>query len=181
MNRPKSSATIERPSPADLDALFDLYLANGCPCRFPRFRAAVGRNLHNELGVRDWDVSDAEWLLAIFDRRVPFIEDSCEDFARRGHCKLCGAEVVRSWAPVFRDSFLERALITPGPLPDVGAPVTALMPICGRLFLAAPGNLTRDETERIQNGLPRLKPAEWIAFMGELVDGGASTEPPKRH
>jgi hypothetical protein len=106
----------------------------------------------------------------VFDRRVPLIEDSHEDFARRCHCRLCGAEVIRSWAPVFRDSFLERAHISPGPLPDVGAAVTAAIPICGRLFRAAPGGLTRDETERVQSALPRLKPEEWLAFMSAIAD-----------
>jgi hypothetical protein len=168
MNRHKTSPIIDRPSPADLEGLFDLYLAHGCPCRFPRFRAAVGRNLQEEIGDRDWNVSDAGWLLTVFDRRVPLIEDSTEDFARRGRCKICGAEVVRSWAPVFRDSFLERAHITPGALPDVGAVVSSILPICGRVFRAAPGNVTRDEQERVQGAFPRLKPREWIAYMSEL-------------
>lgn len=169
MNLPKSVQAFDHPSQSDLERLFDLYIANGCPCRFPRFRAAVGRNLHEELGDRDWNVSDAGWLLAVFDVRVPLIDETTEDFARRGRCKFCGAEVVRSWAPVFRDSFLERAHIDPGTLPDVGAPVDSILPICGRIFRAGPGNVTRDEHERIQGTFPRLKPPEWIAYMGELA------------
>ena len=69
-----------------------------------------------EVDADPWDVSDIAQLLARFDQRVPLSVDKREDFATCGSCSICGAQVVRSWAPVFRDSFRERAQITPGPL-----------------------------------------------------------------
>lgn len=159
---------VDTPSTSDIEALFERYLAHGCPCRFPRFRATVSRDL-KEIGAWDWDISDGAQLLTVFDRRVPLSVESREDFAVRGSCKLCGAHVLRFAVPVFRDSFLERARIEPAALPDVGAPVEGPVPICGHVFHASPGNVTRDEAERIQSAYPRLSPADWLAYMGALA------------
>lgn len=159
---------MDTPSASDLEALFDRYFAHGCPCRFPRFRATVARDL-NEIGASDWSVSDADDLLEVFDRRVRLVEKSRADFATRGRCEVCGAEVIRSSAPIFRDSSLERAYITPAALPDVGAAASWPVPICGHVFQAGPGNVTRDEKERIQRAYPRLNSPDWLAYMGELA------------
>jgi hypothetical protein len=159
---------VETPSAADLEELFDLYFGHGCPCRFPRFRAMAALDL-KEVGAWDWGVSDVGDLLEVFDRRVRVLENTREDFAMRGQCELCGATVVRFGIPVFRDSFLERAHITPGALPDVGAAADWPLPICGHVFHAGPGNVTRNEKERIQSAYPRLQPRDWLAYMAELA------------
>lgn len=159
---------MDTPSVSDIEGLFDLYFAHGCPCRFPRFRATVARDL-KEIDAWDWGVSDGRMLLGVFDRRVRVLEESREALAMRGRCELCGAEVVRFGIPVFRDSFLERAHITPGALPDVGAAASWPLPICGHVFHAGPGNVTRSEKERIQSSYPRLNPRDWLAYMGELA------------
>jgi hypothetical protein len=164
---------MDTPSDADIEALFDHYFAHGCPCRFPRFRATVARDL-KEIGAWDWGVSDAWMLLAVFDRRVPLVEKTREDFAVRGRCELCGAGVNRFGIPVFRDSFLERANITPGDLPDVGADASGPVPVCGHVFHAAPGNVSRSEQESMQNAYPRLKPETWLAYMRALAAPPAS-------
>lgn len=168
MNRRKQSQIADMPSVSDIEGLFDHYLAHGCPCRFPRFRATVSRDL-SEIGAREWGVSDVSDLLDVFDRRVGLLDTKQEDFALRGFCEKCGAEVIRSWAPIFRDSFLSAAHISPGRLPDLGAEIGPVLPVCGVIFQAGPGNATRDEKERIQRSFPRLKPADWIAYMGELA------------
>lgn len=159
---------MDSPTDTDFEALFEHYLAHGCPCRFPRFRAAVARDM-KEIGAWEWDVSEVPALLAIFDRRVPLQEDSRDAYTTRGRCTLCGAQVFRSGAPIFRDSFIERAKITPGALPDVGATVDGPVPICGNIYHAAPGTVTRHERERIENAIPRLGPTLWIAYMKELA------------
>jgi hypothetical protein len=79
------------------------------------------------------------------------------------------AQVFRSGAPVFRDSFIERARITPGALPDVGATVDGPVPICGNVYHAAPGTVMRHERERIENAIPRLGPTLWLAYMKEIA------------
>jgi hypothetical protein len=159
---------METPPASEFEPLFDHYLAHGCPCRFPRFRAAVARDM-KEIGAPDWDVGEVPRMLAIFDRRVPLLEESQEAYSMRGSCTLCGAKVFRWGAPIFRDSFIERARITPGALPDVGAPVTGPVPVCGNIYHAAPGNVTRSERERIQSSLPRLSPELWFAYMKALA------------
>jgi hypothetical protein len=159
---------VDTPTPDDIRALFDHYLSHGCPCRFPRFRATVARNM-KEVGASQWDVSDIGQLLATFDRRVPLVVEKRQDFMTQGRCSICEARVVRSGAPVFRDSFLERAEITPGPLPDLGAEVLWIVPVCGPIFPAAPVNVTTAERARIEQAYPRLPPKEWLAYMAALA------------
>ncbi len=159
---------MDTPTPEDIRALFDHYLAQGCPCRFPRFRATVARDM-KEVGASLWTVSDIGQLLAAFDERVPLVVEKREDFMTRGHCSICSARVIRSWAPVFRDSFLERAEISPGHLPDLGAEVLGVVPVCGPIFPAAPVNVTKAERARIEDAYPRLAPRDWLAYVAALT------------
>jgi len=124
----------------------------------------VARDL-GEVGASQWDVSDISQLLTRFDERVPLIVDERADFATHGRCSICNAQVVRSWAPVFRDSFRERAKITPGPLPDLGAEALGPVPVCGHIYAAAPVQVTKDERNRIEHAYPRLTPQDWLAYM----------------
>lgn len=152
----------------DIDGLFDHYFAHGCPCRFPRFRAAVARDLR-DIGAWDWGVSDINRLVAVFDQRVRLIDKVRVDFDTRGRCATCNAEVVRYSMPVFRDSSLPGVQITPSALPDVGAPVTWPPPIYGHVYHAGPGPLPRSEEERIEAAYPRLSAADWTAYMSALA------------
>jgi len=171
-NRPevveRKENRVETPSIAELEGLFDHYLAHGCPCRFPRFRATVGRDL-KEIGAPDWDISDVRPLLETFDRRVPLLESSRDAWVTRGTCRFCGARIVRSGAPVFRDSFIERAQILPGAPADVGAPAGGPVPVCGQLFPAGPGNVSKTEAERIKGAYPRLNSQDWLAYLRALA------------
>jgi len=152
----------------DFESLFDYYLAHGCPCRFPRFRATVGRDM-KEIGAGNWDISEIAALLQIFDRRVPLVKETETDYSVKGRCRICNAQVHRWGAPVFRDSFIERARITRGELPDVGADADGPVPVCSSVYQAAPGNLLRVERERIENAFPRLSPPLWMAYMKALA------------
>jgi hypothetical protein len=113
-------------------------------------------------------VSDIAELLATFDERVPLLVDKRVDFATHGRCSICNAQVVRESDPIFRDSSLQRAKITPGPLPDLGAEVLGPVPVCGYVFAAAPADLTKSEKARIENAYPRLSPKDWLAYMAAL-------------
>ncbi len=159
---------MDAPAPADIEALFDYYFEHGCPCRFPRFRAAVARDL-KEIGAQDWGVSDVGMLLTVFDRRVRIVDETREGLATKGRCQLCGAAILRFGIPVFRDSFLERAHITPAALPNTGAEETWPLPICGRVFQAGPGNPTREEKKRIERAYPRLGASDWLTYMRALA------------
>jgi len=159
---------METSSEPDIDGLFDHYFGHGCPCRFPRFRAAVARNLR-EIGAWDWGLSDMDRLLAVFDRRVRLLDTVRVDFDTRGRCATCNADVIRYSAPIFRDSSLQGARITPGALLDVGAAVTWPLPIYGHAYPAGPDRLTRGEEERIQRAYPRLSAADWAAYMEALA------------
>lgn len=81
---------MESPSAADFEALFDHYLAHGCPCRFPRFRATVARDM-KEVGAAGWDLSDIRELLEVFDRRVYLLEESRDAYTTKGHCTSCSS------------------------------------------------------------------------------------------
>ena len=54
-------------------------------------------------------------------------------------------------------------------LPQVGAAATGPLPICGSVYHAGAGSVTRLERERIQRAYRRLAAAEWIAYMGALT------------
>jgi hypothetical protein len=153
----------------DFESLFDFYLARGCPCRFPRFRAAVARDL-KEVGAGDWGSPDTSALLKYFGERVELDVSHRETYMTIGTCRRCGAQVKRDAYEVFRDSFLEVASITRGALPDLGADVHGVVPICMPLFLAAPISLTPNERRRIQNSYPRLSPNDWLEYMRALSD-----------
>ncbi|HEY6727008.1 MAG TPA: hypothetical protein VI197_23405 [Polyangiaceae bacterium] len=122
-----------------------------------------------EVGASLWTVSDIHQLLATFDQRVPLVVEKRQDFMTQGRCSICSARVVRSWAPVFRDSFLERAEVVPGQLPDLGAEVMGVVPVCGPIFPAAPVNVTTAERARIEDAYPRLAPRDWLAYMAALA------------
>jgi hypothetical protein len=128
----------------------------------------VSRDL-KESGARDWDISDVRPLLETFDHRVPLLVSSRDALVTRGTCKLCGAQVVRSGAPIFRDSFIERAQIVPGALADVGAAALGPVPVCGHIFPAAPVNVSKNEAERIKDAYPRLNSRDWLAYLRALA------------
>ena len=121
-----------------------------------------------EVGARLWTVVDIGQLLAAFDQRVPVVVDKRQDFMTEGRCSICDARVVRSWAPVFRDSFIERAEVSPGQLPDLGAEVLGIVPVCGPIFAAAPVNVPTAERARIESAYPRLSPKDWLVYMAAL-------------
>jgi hypothetical protein len=123
----------------------------------------VARDM-KEVGADGWDVSDIRALLAVFDRRVPLLEESRDAYTTQGNCKRCNASVLRWGAPVFRDSFVERAEVKAA-LPDVGAAANWPVPICGHVFQAAPSSVLRAERERIEQSFPRLNPSLWLEYM----------------
>jgi hypothetical protein len=155
------------PTLAEVETLFDYYFALGCPCRFPRLRATLARDFA-EVGAREWTVAELPVLLQVFDRRVQLHVLRREAYATHGTCATCGAEVNRFGVPMFQDSFIERAIITPGTQPDIGAGIHALVPICGDVFRAAPGTVRRDELLRIRSAYPHLDKADWLAYMREV-------------
>lgn len=154
-------------SNADIEMLFDYYFENGCPCRFPRFRATVARDFQ-EIGAREWTVSELPMLLQVFDRRLTLRDVIREPYSTTGYCERCGAHVRRFGVPIFHDSFIERALIVPGPAADLGAAVHGPVPICGPVFHAGPGSVPRHERERIEQAFPKLSVHDWLVYMREL-------------
>ncbi len=129
-----------------------------------------GRRQGLEGDCADWGLSDINRLLAVFDRRVRLLDKVRVDFDTRGRCEICNASVVRFSAPVFRDSSLQGARITPGALPDVGAAVTWPLPIFGYVYNAGADNVTRSEEERLERAYHRLAAADWLSYMEALAD-----------
>ena len=151
-----------------MDALFDFYLEHGCPCRFPRFRGTVGRSFKDFAGW-EFTTTDVNRLVSCFDRRVHLVETQSEDFATRGRCERCGAEVTRYGIPVYKDAFIERATITPGPMPDVGAGIHSVVPICAPLYRVGPATNTRSSAGGAAGGLPQLNVEDWLEYMRALA------------
>lgn len=155
---------MERPTAENIEHLFDGYYDGGCPCRYPRFRAAVARDLA-EVGAPQWGVSDTWLLLSEFDRRFSAADQDTHSFGFNANCASCGARVKRFGVPVFRDSFIERAIIEPQGAPDIGADVIGVVPIVGVVYPAGPDNAPRSERERIEASYPRFEVAAWLSYM----------------
>ena len=107
---------------AALDALIDAYLADACPCRFPRFRAVVSFDSSPRFGA-SYTTREQRSLIAAYDARVP-VEDRAafgpSPEGRQGKCAICGSRVERSSSEDGVQFLVIRA--APGVV-DVGAPV----------------------------------------------------------
>src|ERR1700678_3357078 len=67
---------------------------NGCPCRFPRFRATVERE--TDIFGASMSTWEQQFLMTLFDRIVKLIEPKSTKGESRGKCARCGA-TIRRW------------------------------------------------------------------------------------
>jgi hypothetical protein len=147
-----------------LEELVDYYLEQGCPCRFPRFRAHQSRDTR-EVGAPGWSTWEQQGLMQVFDRRVPLINREGHNLGHTGECSICGARVKRWGEERFRDAWLEHMEITPK-LPDLGAGVHGPIPRANDLYAVGP--IEREGTNLAVIHYPKIPADDWFAYMREL-------------
>jgi hypothetical protein len=148
------------------DELLAFYLAHGCPCRFPRFRATCERDTA-EVGAPGYTTPEQQSLVLGFEAKVPV---AGRQRTRRGHqgtCTVCGAKIERWTEEHFRDVYFDYMRVTPAKgVPDVGEALHAPLPHCGPFFGAAPAN--RNAAHLLEISYPKIPLEDWFAWMREL-------------
>jgi hypothetical protein len=149
---------------ARLAGLLEHYLAHGCPCLFPRFRAHQERD-GAIVGAPGWTTYEQQHLIALFDRSVPL--KPIRGAVSAASCANCGARVER-WAhePV-RDCAIEYIRFRPRPgSRDVGAPLE--LPVPRLLDFYAVGPTSAGAAAAVTMQWPRRAPDDWFAWMRAL-------------
>jgi hypothetical protein len=108
-----------------LDDLIDGYLAAGCPCRFPRFRAFVKMNTSPSTGG-SYTTPEQRCLVLAFESKVriadkgaiPGAAGTVESGTWSGLCARCGSSITRSSYEI--DSLVIRRKAG---LVELGAPI----------------------------------------------------------
>jgi hypothetical protein len=150
-----------------MTALMDHYMAHGCPCRFPRFRAHQQRDTA-EIGAPGWTTWEQQGLMSLFDQRVPLNNKNTEPLGHTGECALCGASIKRWGEEKFRDAWLEHMRIVPKPgVADIGAGVHAPVPRANQFFYAGPAN--RDTAHLVDIHYPKVSEEDWFEYMKALA------------
>jgi hypothetical protein len=132
---------VSGPFAQELLALIDYYLAKGCPCRFPRFRAIVKRDTS---GVAGGAFRSEEQLMLIraFEQKVPLVNRQAlegwagpmNDTTYEAACGVCGSFVARYANEFASGAWVDMlAIRKPKGLADIGAPAEQ-----GRIFRPRP-------------------------------------------
>lgn len=151
-----------------MQALYAHYLAHGCPCRFPRFRAAASRDTA-ELGAPGFTTFEQQALVTLFDDKVGLRDRTNREAGHTGHCVACGS-LVRRWGEErFRGAFLEHLVIEPAEgLVDVGAPLHGPVPHAWPFYFVGPEDHGNGRP-LVEAAYPGLALEDWFAWMRELA------------
>jgi hypothetical protein len=135
---------------------------NGCPCRFPRFRATVERE--TDIFGASMGTWEQQTLIRLIDRRLRLVGSQWVREGREGECPRCGA-VIRRWeVEERRDQVMDHMRVVPrAGVEDLGAPVDGALPRCSRFFGTNDKRALRDAEVQY----PVLPLADWIAWMSE--------------
>lgn len=150
---------------ARVEALFDRYLALGCPCRFPRFRALVEEQYAPAMGP-PLLAQDQQALIYVFDRRVPLTDREKKPMGHRGRCEKCGARVERWYVEHFKGAWIEYLTIAPAPgAVEIGAPVDTPIPHCRSFVPAGPMDGRNRNNSEAESDHPGVRLDDWFAWL----------------
>lgn len=151
-----------------MQELYAHYLAHGCPCRFPRFRAMAARDT-KEVSAPGFTTFDHQALVTLFDDKVPIRERVDVSAGHLGVCVECGSTVRRWGDELFRGAFLEHLVIEPAAgLVDVGAPVTGPLPHAWPFYFVGPEDHGSGRA-LVEAAYPALDLDAWFAWMRALA------------
>ena len=151
------------PFHAALDALYDFYLANGCPCRFPRFRA-LGKQWGLPSGMLS--SADRDQLVAHFERRVPLDNKRDAPAGWEAECGRCGGTVRWGWVESSPGGSVEYLTLSPGQ-PDIGAKLEPPALRCRPWRMTGPGYGSVLKTAGRSYTL--VEDDEWFAWLRALA------------
>jgi hypothetical protein len=147
--------------------LIEFYVAHGCPCRFPRFRAFCARDLA-EVGVCGAASSEQTALIFAFDEKVPVREKKSFGPTWRGRCGRCGSEIKRWAHELVMSSWVEYLQIELSPgITDIGAPVVGPLVRCRPAYAAGPG-VTAAALREVDAAYPLVSEDAWIEWLRAL-------------
>jgi hypothetical protein len=151
----------------------DLLQDNGCPCRFPRFRATVERE--TDIFGASMGTWEQQTLIRLVDRRLRLVRSQWVREGREGQCPRCGAAIRRWEVEKRRDQVMDHMrVVPPEGVEDLGAPVDGVLPRCSRFFGTNDKRALRDAEVQY----PVLSLADWIAWMIERQTAPANRTPP---
>ncbi|MGD0674446.1 MAG: hypothetical protein ABSC94_03460 [Polyangiaceae bacterium] len=151
-----------------VDGLMDYFLAHGCPCRFPRFRALCERDTA-AVGAPGYTSTEQQSLVLAFDRAAPLVERRPLPGkpGYRAKCARCGAGIERLSVEHFRDMWIEYLRVRPAKtVVDVGEPLHAPVPHCLPFYHA--GATNPSEEQMLALSYPFLPVNDWLAWIREL-------------
>jgi hypothetical protein len=162
--------SVNEPLAYKVDALMSGYLSEGCPCRFPRFRASCARDTSKKAGGT-FVADDQGMLIAVFEERAPLTSrvalgpnDSPMPGMYAADCTVCGSRVERSSVEFGPGGWADFLVIRRGPsLTELGAPIEAGRVLRARPFRpAGPG---MEGLGKASAAFPLVYDEEWIAWL----------------
>lgn len=148
-----------------IDLLIADYLRDGCPCRYPRFRATVARDAAL-IGFPSFTSPEQSRLVWLFERDVPLVDRRPTRDGDHARCGVCGTtvDIVRIR---FEDADKLRLVFGELALPDLGLPLAGPLP---RVLDFGPVDrtpMTSGIVAAIAAAYPRMEPEAWLAWMRE--------------
>jgi len=154
--------------------LVDYYLAEGCPCRFPRFRAIVSRDT-SRVAEGAFRSDEQLSLILAFEQRVPIVNRRAlegwggpmSDGVYEAECGVCGSGVERSSNELAPGAWVEYLVIrrAQGRV-DIGAPAPQGRVFRPRPFVAMGPGMTG--MPKAAQAYPFMEEEAWLAWMREV-------------
>jgi hypothetical protein len=154
--------------------LVDYYLARGCPCRFPRFRAVVSRDTSGVAGGA-FTSDEQRMLIWAYEQRVPVVNRKAlegwggpmHDDMYQAECGICASEVRRSSNEYAPGGWVQYLVIrrVKG-LSDIGASVEHGRVFRPRPLVAAGPGMTG--MQKAAQAYPFMEEELWFTWMRDL-------------
>jgi len=155
-------------------ALIDDYLAKGCPCRFPRFRAVVSRDTSRVAEGGVFRSEEQLLLILAYEKMVPLVNRTAlegfgvpvRDDVYQAECGICGSGVERSNNEFAPGAWVEHLVIRRAAgVVDIGARAEP-----GRVFRPRPFVAMGPGMAGMQGAAqayPFMEEEPWFAWMRE--------------
>jgi hypothetical protein len=157
-------------------ALVGYYLAKGCPCRFPRFRAVVSRDTSGVAGGA-FRSDEQMMLIWAFEQKLPLVDRRAlegwggpmSEHVYEAECGVCGSRVERSSNEFATGAWVEYLVIRRARgLVDLGASVEHGLVFRPRPFVPMGPGMTG--MNKAAQAYPFMEEEPWLEWMRALKD-----------
>jgi hypothetical protein len=166
-----------------IEDLLDFYLALGCPCRFPRFRATVARSTQKVAGG-SFTSEDQRRLIYIYERKVELVGKEplegwggpVEKDMYQAKCGACRSRVQRSSNEFANGGWVDYLSIalTPGVM-ELGAFVGHPLYRARPWISPGPGMAG---IHKASEAFPLVDEEKWLLWMRELATPSTTSASP---